>query len=550
MFLGLAPALFTTFFLTSPATAASAEDWSTRSIYQVITDRFATSNDSTLPCDTGARKYCGGSWKGIVNHLDYIQNMGFDALWISPVSANLEGNTTQGESFHGYWTKDFNSLNPHFGSAEDLRALSGALHKRGMYLMLDVVVNHMAAPALPGPKFSFNGFFHPFSDASAFHKQCFVAESTDPSDQETVEKCWLGDTKLPLPDLDTENTTVVTELQNWIHQLVEDYEVDGLRIDTVKHIRKDFWPDFAKSAGVFTLGEVLINDTSYAAEYTQVLDAILDYPSYFQMRNAFLSTQGKFSSVVDIMTTSQQKYKNGLFRTGSFFENHDQPRLPSITKDAGLIRNAITFPFIHDGIPIVYYGESSDGGVLSTFAGQEQGYQGGSDPYNREALWFTAYQQEKPLVQHLRTLNAARKEAIEGSPDFVTTPMKFLAIEDHSMAVSKPPMLALFTNIGSESPQGLSWHVDGVFQPNEPLVDVLTCTKVAADAQGGVTVPSVYGMPQVLMPAAALRKGGAVCPEAATGIRAKSGGLPAARVPWAFFAASVMFFAVCRARWM
>lgn len=100
--------------------SATAEDWSTRSIYQVfplsmynsplssrailhqvMTDRFATSDDDKTPCDTSARKYCGGSWQGITNHLDYIQNMGFDAVWISPVSANVEGVTSDGEAFHG-----------------------------------------------------------------------------------------------------------------------------------------------------------------------------------------------------------------------------------------------------------------------------------------------------------------------------------------------------------------------------------------------------------------------------------------------------------------
>ena len=128
--------------------------------------------------------------------------------------------------------------------------------------------------------------------------------------------------------------------------------------------------------------------------------------------------------------------------------------------------------------------------------------------------------------------------------------MKFLAIEDHSMIVSKPPMLALFTNIGSESPHGLTWHADAVFHPNEPLVDVLTCTKVSADAQGGVTVPCVYGMPQVLMPAAALRQGGTVCPELATGILAKSAGLPEVRVTSAVVVASALFFVLCRGRWV
>jgi alpha-amylase len=128
--------------------------------------------------------------------------------------------------------------------------------------------------------------------------------------------------------------------------------------------------------------------------------------------------------------------------------------------------------------------------------------------------------------------------------------MKFLSIEDHSMIVSKSPMLALFTNIGSESPHGLTWHADAVFDPNEPLVDVLTCTKVSADAQGGVTVPCVYGMPQVLMPASALRQGGTVCPELATGTLAKSAGLPEVRVTSTVVVASALFFVLCRGRWV
>lgn len=527
-------AILRTLLLVTPVFSANATDWSSRSIYQLITDRFATANDSAVPCDAGERKYCGGSWKGITNHLDYIQSMGFDAVWISPVSANFEGNSSQGEAFHGYWTKDFDTLNPHFGTADDLHALSDALHKRGMYLMFDVVVNHMAAP---DPKVNFTDFSPPFSNASCFHKRCFVVESPDSRNQTAVEQCWLGDAKLPLPDLNTENPTVVGKLLDWIHKLVQDYGVDGLRIDTVKHIRKDFWPDFSKAAGVFTLGEVFINDTEYASQYTEVLDAILDYPSYFQLKNTFLDTQGRFSSVANVLNNSQQKYKNGLFRTGSFVENQDQPRLASLTKDTALIRNAMTFPFVHDGIPIIYYG-------------QEQGYQGGSDPYNREALWFTAYQQEKPLVQHIRLMNAARKGAIEYSPAFLTTPMKLMAVEDQSMAIFKSPILALFTNVGSENSRGVNWKVDAVFPPNEQLVDVLTCAKVMADEHGGVNVPSAYGMPQVLMPAASLRQGGAVCPDVATGLRAKSAGLPGVRVTWAVVLASTLFFVLGRGRWV
>jgi len=134
--------LLSCFLFVSSTLAATADQWRGRSIYQVVTDRFAVADDSAPTCDSSARKYCGGSWQGIINHLDYIQNMGFDAVWISPVVANINVTTGYGDPYHGYWAQDINSLNSHFGTADDLKNLSSSLHSRGMYLMFDVCQPH------------------------------------------------------------------------------------------------------------------------------------------------------------------------------------------------------------------------------------------------------------------------------------------------------------------------------------------------------------------------------------------------------------------------
>jgi alpha-amylase len=68
---------------------------------QVVTDRFAVADNSAPTCDTASRQYCGGLWQGIINHLDYIQNMGFDAVWISPEVANINVTTGYGDPYHG-----------------------------------------------------------------------------------------------------------------------------------------------------------------------------------------------------------------------------------------------------------------------------------------------------------------------------------------------------------------------------------------------------------------------------------------------------------------
>jgi alpha-amylase len=480
---------FSTLFFAS-SLAASASDWRSRSIYQLVTDRFALADGSGPTCNTEDRKYCGGTYQGIINHLDYIQNLGFDAIWISPVVSSFEGSGAYGEAYHGYWPQDLYSLNSHFGTAQDLKALADALHKRKMYLMVDVVVNHLVSKDST-PSFS---NFNPFNQESDFHPECLI---TDYNNQTQVEQCWLGDDKLPLVDVNTEKDDIVKTYNEWIKTLVGNYSIDGVRIDTVKHIRKDFWPDFASSSGVYTIGEVLHNETNYVADYTRVLDAVLDYPTWYPLVAGFQTQFGNLSALARVVTTSQGVYKNGLFGTGSFLENHDQPRFPSLSNDTARLKNAIAFPFVHDGIPILYYG-------------QEQGYAGGPDPANREALWLSGYSQNKDLVQHIKTLNGARKAAIAANNQFLSTPMTFPLASETTLAVSKPPMLALFTNAGTSGTA--SWKVTkSGYNGNTRLIDVLSCTVVTTNGDGSVVANTTNGLPQVYLPVSALPASDKIC---------------------------------------
>ncbi|KAE8331712.1 glycoside hydrolase superfamily [Aspergillus sergii] len=97
--------------------AADIKAWKSRSIYQAMTDRFARTDGSMIyACNTTAGLYCGGTWRGMINRLDYIQGMGFDAVMVSPIVENVEGRVSYGEAYHGYWVQDMYALNPHFGS--------------------------------------------------------------------------------------------------------------------------------------------------------------------------------------------------------------------------------------------------------------------------------------------------------------------------------------------------------------------------------------------------------------------------------------------------
>jgi len=119
-----------------------------------------------------------------------------------------------------------------------------------MLLMVDVAPNHMGAA---GSLLDINyETYSPFNARHHYHPPNFIK---DWANQTEVEQFWMGSPAAPLPDLNTELPEVYNELYEWVNQLVKNYSIDGLRLDTAKHIRKSFWPQFCKSAGVFAMGE-------------------------------------------------------------------------------------------------------------------------------------------------------------------------------------------------------------------------------------------------------------------------------------------------------
>ncbi|KAH9829513.1 Glycoside hydrolase family 13 protein, partial [Teratosphaeria destructans] len=385
------------------AAAASSDDWRSRSIYQVLTDRFArTDGSTTATCDTADREYCGGSFTGIENHLDYIQGMGFDAVWISPITTQVQGDSADGEAYHGYWQTDLYGVNSHFGTAEELQSLSTALHSRGMYLMLDIVVNHNGF--IGSPSDVDYSSFNPFNSESQYHPYCTI-DYSDTSNATNIEQCWMGDTTVPLADLRTEDSDVASGYQTWVSQLVANYSIDGIRMDSMMEVDTDFWSGFSGAAGVYIVGEVDNSDISYVCGFQQYLPGVLNYGLYTPLFSAFSSTSGSMSDLADAVNSVEADCADPSL-LGTFSENHDQPRFASATGDLALAQNILAFTLLADGIPIIY-------------EGQEQHYDaegGSSDPYNREAIWLSGYDTAAPLYALVTTLNTIRKHAGRADP--------------------------------------------------------------------------------------------------------------------------------------
>ena len=161
--------------------AGDKDFWKSKSVYQVLTDRFSKDQPDGNSCGD-LSTYCGGTWQGMENNLDYIKGMGFDAIWISPVVDNIDG------GYHGYWARNWEKRNDHFGSDDDLKSLVNAAHDKGIAVMLDVVANH-SGPI--GDDFS---QIYPLNKAEHYHSDCDI---NDWGNQQQVENCRLAG----LPDI-------------------------------------------------------------------------------------------------------------------------------------------------------------------------------------------------------------------------------------------------------------------------------------------------------------------------------------------------------------
>lgn len=366
---------FSSFFLA--IFSKTAEEWKSRVVYQIITDRFAKSDGDTSPC-SDITKYCGGTFKGIQNNLDYIEELGFNAIWISPVVANTDG------GYHGYWAQDLYRINENFGTEQDLKDLIQACHERDIWVMVDMIANHVGYVN----NWDYSSLV-PFNDASHYNNYVDCA-TVDPNDNEGLEKCWLHG----LPDLNQDNEFVRQTLLDYVKDFVQTYEIDGLRLDALRHVSRSFWSEFSKAAGVFTIGEVFSFDLPYLASYQGPVDALLNFPFYSTMRYVF-QNGGSMSSLEHYYGGASATWKD-MSVLGNFVNNHDIPRFLNNNNNVAGFKAALGFSICSVGIPTVYYGD-------------EQGFGGGADPDNREPLW-TNMNRDNEFYQLIKTVNKFRKE--------------------------------------------------------------------------------------------------------------------------------------------
>ena len=198
---------------------------------------------------------------------------------------------------------------------------------------------------------------------------------------------------------------------------------------------------------------------------------------------------------------------------GSFLENHDRPRFPSITSDRALNKNAIGFTMLSDGMPIIYQG-------------QEQYLSGSAVPNNREAIWLSGYSTTADLYTFITTINKLRTQAIAKDTTYVTYKASPVFSDSSTIVMRKgatgSQLVSVFSNTGASGAHSfqLTASASG-FTASLGLTEVLACKTYTTDSNGALTVGISGGLPQVFYPSAQL-SGSGLCPNTTVGSSSSS----------------------------
>ena len=373
-------------------------------IYFVVTDRFRNgdaANDADVE-STDPRAYHGGDFAGLVERIPYLQTLGVTAVWITPVYLSIGQLSDGAAGYHGYWAMDFERIDPHLytaqpgraeGSRAYLKTLVDAFHASGLKVILDMVVNH-----------------------TGYHTAAYHAYANKKVPDDWFNVGGADDVKAELaglPDLNHDRPDVVDYFVNNVLDWIEDTGIDGIRMDTVKHVEDAFWYFFksyvkARHPGMTVIGEVLTFDAEANGRYQREhdFDTIFDFPLSGQIRGSLIwndpmtrlarprLSPDEARGVLD----NEKPYTNAN-RLVTLLDNHDLERRVTTEifdrwgdwdrdRARAILKLCLSMLLTTRGIPQLYYGT-------------EIGLSGRRDPDNRRDMpWHIFGADHRPMEAH------------------------------------------------------------------------------------------------------------------------------------------------------
>ncbi len=441
----------------------SPADWRDINIYQLFTDRFADGSSANNPVSKGwfcdgknfpyNRNYHhGGDWKGLKDNLDYLSGMGVKAIWMSGVQMNDQGKDTNYTPYHMYHPTDFFRVDPVLGTFQELKDLIDACHARGIYVILDVVINHTADKnGLPGDSFNDdkkywappgygnfvwwnegNKHAAPFNDLQYFHNNGTI------NNWESYPEYIYGQFK-GTDDLKTDNSQVQGWLDEAFKNLIDATDCDGFRVDAIKHVEYNWiktWADNMRKHAAYRgkndfilFGEYFSYDNNTLASYCKdtgySFNSALFFPLSQNIKSVFVDNGGPNQLTQQL--NNKGMYGEGGDRLVAFIDNHDVNRISLMNggdsgNDVWKLKPALSFLYLATPVPCLFYGtehvfdqgghyngsnrtaDNPDDGDWQRECMFDKGFQPGPAQGNKLAA-TTA-----PLYQHIKALNQARAD--------------------------------------------------------------------------------------------------------------------------------------------
>lgn len=368
------------------------EPFASEALYFVLLDRFVNGDpgndqreqggahptfDIPLPpCDgvSGNIGYLGGDFRGLLDNADYIREMGFTGVWMTPIVDNPDQAFSGGDEisctsflsdrgkagYHGYWAISFERVDEHLPSPGlGFAELTAGLRAKGLKSVLDIVGNH-GSPAwsMPEPQPQFGQLFSADGSLLADHQNLHPAQ-LDP--QNNPLHAFFNDRPdlAQLADFDPDNAQLVDHLVgaylSWLEQ-----GADALRIDTIRHQPLRFWREVSrrlreKRPGLFLFGEAFDYEAKNIAPFTWPENgaiSMLDFPLKQAMDRVFSDAGSDYADLLPTLNLTKGPYQNP-YDLVTFYDNHDMPRMDA--SDEGFI-DAHNWLFTARGIPVIYYG--------------------------------------------------------------------------------------------------------------------------------------------------------------------------------------------------
>lgn len=371
--------------------------WDEAVVYFIVTDRFNDgdpSNNGTVGYDpTKAEAYRGGDLKGITQKISYLQELGINTIWITPIVDNVDyvvnEDLTQ-TGYHGYWAKDFTKLDEHLGTTADLDELIDEAHKHGIKVMVDIVVNHSG-----------------YADKQGNGLENFKGMLRE--GDEIGSDFLHGGYNSDLPDFKTEDQEVRSKLIAWqtawaSHTTANGNSIDYFRVDTVKHVEHETWSQlktalaevnpYFKMIGEF-YGATCANTGDYLGNGE--MDSELDFD--------FKSVAGNFvNGRIDEAEASLES-RNGVLTSsvtmGQFLSSHDEDGFVySQGGDLTKGKLAASLQMTTKGQVVIYYGEEIGLSGPNAFGLFE------NNRYNM--VFDNLTDDQKAMLTHYKKLLAAR----------------------------------------------------------------------------------------------------------------------------------------------